>query len=105
MADYCPICGANIGLVGPRHRCVPRAKPDWIIAAEAKAGAAANAPEPAAAVASVSQSDVVNAPDVTNSEPPMTNATKVTYRYRDADKWRAYMRAYMAKRRSRRLAI
>lgn len=66
-------------------------------AAKAKAGAAVNA---------VSQSDVTNTKaDVTNSDPPMTNAVKATYRYRDADKWRAYMRNYMrAKRGAGRLA-
>jgi hypothetical protein len=39
---------------------------------------------------------LANAPVVTNG---VTNNT-ATYRYRDADKWRAYMREYMRRKRA-----
>jgi hypothetical protein len=74
--DYCGDCGAYLPLVGTRHRCVARAKP-------------------------VSQADVANTkPDVANT---MANTdadmANTTYRYRDVEKRRAYMAAYMRKRR------
>jgi hypothetical protein len=86
MTDWCSICWANLALVGPRHRCVPRAKPDWIIAAEAKAGAVA---KPAAPVA---------------KQTPKPVAKRYAGRCRDAEKRRAYMRAYMREYQRKRRA-
>lgn len=63
--DLCPDCGANLALVGSRHRCVAN-KPDM-----------ANTPTE----------------DVANTD------RSSTYRYRDAEKRRAYMRDYMRERR------
>ena len=72
--------GRRIDLVSPRHRCVPRAKPDWIIATEAKTGVVA---KPAAPVAKQAV------------EAPKPVAKHCAGRYRDAEKRKAYMRTYM----------
>ena len=85
MTDWCSICWASLALVGPRHRCVPRAKPDWIVEAEAKAGA----------VAKPEKSVAKPTPEV--AEPV---AKHYAGRYRDAEKRRAYMREYQRKRRA-----
>ena len=34
------------------------------------------------------------------SQSDVTNAERATYRYRDADKWRAYMRDFMRRKRA-----
>ena len=62
LVTDCPICGANLALVGRVHRCM------------------ANKASP---------------------KPPMANNMANTYRYRDEAKRRAYMRAYMAKKRAK----
>jgi hypothetical protein len=85
MADYCTICWKHLGLVGPRHLCVPRAKPDWLIAVEAKAAV------------------------VTNSKPPSVNSqasvpvgvNKSRHgKHRDPEAHRVHMREHMRKKRA-----
>jgi hypothetical protein len=73
----CGKCGASLVLVGTRHRCV---MPPAIDGTREPV-----MPEPI--------------------HEPMTSTEKLgvkgtTYRYRDADKRRAYMRDYMARRRA-----
>ena len=69
-ATDCAICGANLRLVGRSHRCVGNTQ------------VAVNTP-------------VVNKPDAVNSA-----VNKVRGAYPGTDKRRAYMRAYMARRRA-----
>jgi hypothetical protein len=69
MANNCPRCGKNLALVGNSHRCM------------------ANKPDP-----------VANKVDIVANEPIAMANTK-TYRYRDAEKRKAYMREYMRKKR------
>jgi hypothetical protein len=64
----CPHCGANLALVGATHRCIQRV-----------ANTMANA------------SSVAN--DMANKVRPRAGVS--TYRYRDADARRGYMRDYM----------
>jgi hypothetical protein len=82
MADACPGCGADRNLVGRQHRCVPRAKP-------------------------VSQTDVAKVEpmaknmakvDMANMAKNESDMAKTTYRYRDVEKRRAYMRELMRER-------
>jgi hypothetical protein len=68
----CKLCGLNLDLVGRTHRCIQRV---------------ANASPPA--------NDVANAAAIA-----MANATS-TYKYRDVDKRRAYMRDLMKKYRAK----
>jgi hypothetical protein len=73
----CKICGLDLDLVGRSHRCVPRV---------------ANSALPMA--------NIVD--DVANTPPPavdVANSTS-TYRYRDAERRRAYMRELMRKKRA-----
>lgn len=67
LMSLCEVCGANLEIVGRRHRCVPMA----------------NIPG-----------------DVANSDENMANSVANTYRYRDPEKRRAYMREYMRRRRA-----
>ena len=68
--DGCPVCGANLALVGRSHHCRPRKI------------------EPV--TVPVSQPEAVTNPE------PVAN----TYRYRDPEARRAYMRDYMRRRRN-----
>ena len=71
---HCVRCGANLALVGRMHNC--------------SGALLVKGPPP-----------VVPAP-VKVVAPPAAEP-KSSYRYRDPDKWRAYMRGYMAKRRAK----
>jgi hypothetical protein len=71
MTNNCAQCGANLALVGRVHRCVP-------------------------AVVTAQQTSVGQQEPVDSAKP----STGSTYRYRDPEKWRAYMRDYMRKRRA-----
>lgn len=78
MSDNCPKCGSNLALVGRTHRCV--------------ANEVANEP------------DVANVPtkNVANAEVDVANTSDAkTYRYRDPEKRRTYMKTYMKKRREK----
>lgn len=68
----CSVCGANLALVGRVHRCAPQPM--------ANAHVVANEPKVVANV-------------VANAVPSRHG------KYADAEKRRAYMRAYMAKKR------
>ena len=73
----CPHCGANLALVGGAHRCIQR-------------------------VANASPNPMANGMGVANS---MANKRSdigaSTYRYRDADVRRGYMRNYMRRYRAK----
>ncbi len=70
----CTLCGLDLDLVGKTHRCVPRV---------------ANNPPPVVV-------NVANAVEpMANTKPDVAN----TYRYRDVEKRRSYMRTYMAEPR------
>ena len=71
-ATDCAICGANLRLVGKVHRCVGNTK-----------------------VTVVANKPAVNKPDAVNSA-----VNKVRGAYPATDQRRAYMRAYMARRRA-----
>lgn len=77
LMRLCEVCGANLAIVGRRHRCVPMA----------------NIPED---VANGDENMANAAPDMANRENGVAN----TYRYRDVEKRRAYMREYMRRRRA-----
>ena len=70
----CPDCGANLDLVGSRHRCVPKPKTEMRPAVNTK-------------------------PDVANDVANTAAVANATYRYRDVEKRRAYIKSYMAERR------
>lgn len=72
-ADRCPACGAMYALVGYRHHCVPRVRAE---------------PVPAAVK--------VAAPKAAPVAPEFP-----TYRHRDPEKRRAYMRDYMRRKRAK----
>jgi hypothetical protein len=85
MTNTCSVCGANIDMVGRSHRCIPKS------AAERQPSQAGSIPK-----AGVAQTRSTRERDgVASVEQPST------YKYRDPDKWRAYMRGYMAKRREK----
>jgi hypothetical protein len=79
MAIHCTLCGANLALIGRAHRCIPRVDAQPVANAIDAGANVANAP-PVSAGASVTYC--------------------YTYRYRDADKRRTYMRELMCKRRA-----
>jgi hypothetical protein len=88
MAD-CTICGKNLALVGWAHICVPRAK--LVIQTEPAKSLVANEPEL-----------VANAPPLVanKTEPMVANKGESRHgKYLDIEKRRAYMTAYMRKRR------
>jgi hypothetical protein len=75
----CPHCAANLALVGRVHRCM--------------------------ANTDMANSHVANGTSRRKGQPTLESGRTVkvgepdTYRYRDAEKRRAYMRGYMKKRR------
>lgn len=82
--EPCHICGANLNVVGTRHRCVPRQ------------ANVANADHVANGMANNRTADVANGP----SKPAGLNRASTTYRYRSPDKRRLYMRNLMRQRRA-----
>jgi hypothetical protein len=80
--DPCPSCGANRNVVGIRHNCRPPP--------------AAPKPVPPPKLVEGRPRLVRPAPVVKPDGPKSS-----TYRYRDPDKWRAYMRLYMQRYRRR----
>lgn len=83
--DPCPLCGANINLVGRAHNCTQRiaAAPLGCVANNDVANAAA---------------DVVNMANA--SKAPGRNRASLTYRYRNPDTRRLYMRDLMRRKRA-----
>ncbi len=77
-ADRCPSCGGMYTLIGHRHRCVPRARP--------------------VTVKRIDLPQVIKSAEVDDAGQE-TGAT--VYRFRNPDKWRAYMRIYMRGWRAR----
>lgn len=78
LADFCPVCGKDKGIVGRAHLCVPLDGQALVPVANQPANAQRLA-KPANSVANSAS----------------------TYRHRDADKRREYMRQYMAKKRGK----
>lgn len=79
MIDPCKICGRDMAMkgVGRAHYCVPPRV--------AKMSGVVTKDEPAT---------------MANTPPPAENMANATYRYRDAENRRAYMREYMRARRA-----
>jgi hypothetical protein len=79
--DPCPLCGANRNVVGKVHRCLPLQ-----------------------IVAEPTSTDVANLPSMANehlaNNTPGRNRASTTYRYRNPDKRRTYMRDLMRRRRA-----
>lgn len=76
MANICPLCMANMDLVGRVHNCVPVPK------------------------ASMTREEIKRHSDRT-LERIARGEVLGTYRYRDPEKRKTYMREYMRKRRGR----
>jgi hypothetical protein len=79
-SDPCPRCGANLRLVGRAHNCIPRS------------------------VATVA-ADMANTCHVANdmanrSTVDVANKASTTYRYRDVETRRNYMRTLMRRKRA-----
>lgn len=90
-SDPCPRCGVDMSVWGRMHTCRPRSAP----VASASADDLANN----------SVSDVANAESMANdmaNEPkaPGRNRASSTYRFRNPDKRRLYMRDLMRRRRA-----
>ena len=77
MANICPTCMANMDMVGVSHRCIRRAKP-------------VSEPIDYKAIRE----------DIKDRFPDTLAVLGGTYKYRDADSRRAYMRDYMKRYRS-----
>lgn len=75
-ADRCPICHGMLAIIGRVHRCVPR-----VVVAEIS-------PDPTPET-------------VRGAQEFLKAAQETTYRYRDPEKWRAYMRDYMRRKRAK----
>jgi hypothetical protein len=81
MTNICAKCGLNIDMVGRSHRCVPKTiSPESIVATRS-----------AASARRIATSEAVVAEKLGGA----------SYKHRDADKWRAYMRDYMRARRAK----
>jgi hypothetical protein len=88
----CLLCGANLNVVGKVHRCVPLqigTAPTNIDVANEKTSDLANA-----------SSMANDANDRLANETPGRNRASSTYRYRNPDKRRLYMRVLMRQRRA-----
>ena len=98
MDHLCGKCGANMALVGRMHAC--RQRPDVTALALANARkTAVNTPLPAVNTAVNKSTSAVNTAQVKASASSTSNATSYARQRVDPEKRRAYMRAYMAKRR------
>lgn len=93
MADFCPLCRKDRGSVGIAHLCVAR---DW-----ARATAALK-PEPVEAKKAASNAPVPNRSMVKQARKAAPNGVARTARWRadHPEQHRAYMKAYMARRRA-----
>jgi hypothetical protein len=125
-SKHCPICFASFALVGKVHNCSPRSRPSWLPPEKAEqpapepksrpatqaetiddlrklckqppSGRAAapedeHTPQPAKRTKAPMANGVANVDDVANRSP-------TTYRYRNAEARRAYMRNLMKRRRT-----
>ena len=88
--NNCPDCGANLAMVGRMHRCISRvvAGSPCTVTTDSQVGRRAR--ESAKPV----QFDSASA-----GVPEVAVGARGTYRYRNADSRRAYMRDYMRTRR------
>jgi hypothetical protein len=102
----CGKCGANLVLVGTRHRCIqpPPYKPETRHSSveQQQARVAHNHEVAGAAPAAATNAPCANASEHGTPAGASDKVPASTYRYRDPDKWRAYMRDYMRKRRASR---
>lgn len=73
--DNCTRCGANLEMVGRAHRCVPSSR--GVVAAKRA---------------------------MPVEQPPVLRVKSKSYRYRDPEKRRAYMRDLMRRKRARKAA-
>ncbi len=78
--DRCPGCGALYALVGHRHRCA----------------GSSSSPQKGVTVPVEKVPKKIKKP---KKEVAVSKRGPPAYKYRDPDKWRAYMREYMRKRR------
>ena len=87
MANICTICMANMDLVGRVHKCV----------------GVSDAVRPVVATGAIRSAveghERAEQDDADHHREKQKLVHKGTYRYRDPEKRKAYMRAYMAKRR------
>jgi hypothetical protein len=104
MADFCDKCGRNLSLVGRIHNCSASLISPSLLAEAARqdrlsglVGDVANGFEPMAnsMANEIRPSSLPEGAGVGARQP----AEGETYKYRDAEKRRAYMKSYMSKRR------
>lgn len=94
MVDPCKICGRDMALVGRRHNCRPMTN---------TAGMTNRDPVDMANTPAMPENMAnIEPPHMANTPPPAENVANVTYRYRDPEQRRAYMREYMRARRAAR---
>jgi hypothetical protein len=87
VPDPCPLCGVDVSIWGRLHTCRPRS--------------AATTPARADHLANTSNPDMANADSMANDTPaPGRNRASPTYRYRNPDKRRLYMRDLMRRKRA-----
>ena len=86
MANTCPVCMANIDMVGRSHRCIPK---------PAVLGVTAQAARSSDLIPSKGPTQPVTVSDL-----KLHPAWIGTYKYRNEETRRQYMRDYMRKRRA-----